>query len=116
MKPHNNCPVQATVNAISGKWKVQIIWQLSFNTLRFAQLHKKLKTVSEKVLAQQLRELETDRIVSRAITPSRPPRVDYSLTPAGQKLIPTMQSLCDWGSAQFQIKATLRQPAKVKSV
>jgi len=112
MKPHYNCPVQATVNAISGKWKVQIIWHLSFGTLRFAKLRNKLKGVSEKVLTEQLRQLETDGVVARAVTPSIPPRVDYSLTPAGKALIPTMQQLCDWGSEQFGIKPTMKQPAR----
>ena len=112
MKPHFNCPVQATINSISGKWKVQIVWYLSFDTLGFAALRRKLKAVSEKVLAQQLRQLESDGIVARAIRPTKPPRVDYFLTPAGRKLIPTMQRLCDWGSAQFGIKGSLHQPAK----
>jgi DNA-binding HxlR family transcriptional regulator len=113
MKQHYNCPVQATINSISGKWKVQIIWHLSFGTLRFSSLHKKLKDVSEKMLAQQLQQLETDGIVSREVTPTKPPRVDYSLTSAGWQLIPTMQILCDWGSEQFGIKGTLKQPKKL---
>src|ERR1700735_877832 len=103
MKKHYNCPVQATINSISGKWKVQIIWHLSFGTLRFSNLHKKLKDVSEKMLAQQLQQLETDGIGSREVTPTKPPRVDYSLTPAGRQLISPMQILCDWGSEQFGI-------------
>jgi DNA-binding HxlR family transcriptional regulator len=107
MKPHHNCPVQATVNAISGKWKVQILWHLSFEPLGFAGLGRKLKTISEKVLTQQLRELESCGIVARKVHPTRPPRVDYSLTAAGEKLVPMMQQLCDWGSAQFKIKPTL---------
>jgi DNA-binding HxlR family transcriptional regulator len=111
MKPHYNCPVQATVNAISGKWKVQIIWHLSFGALRFARLRNKLKGVSEKVLTEQLRQLEADGVVTRTVTPSVPPRVDYSLTPAGNALIPAMQQLCDWGSEQFGIKPSLTQPA-----
>ena len=110
MKAHHNCPVQATINSISGKWKVQIVWHLSFGTLGFAKLRNKLKGVSEKVLTEQLRELESDGIVHRQVTPSVPPRVNYSLTPAGGNLIPTMQLLCDWGSKQFDIKPTLTHP------
>ena len=112
MKPHFNCPVQATINSISGKWKVQIIWHLSFSSLRFAKLRNKLKGISEKVLTDQLRQLESDDIISRAVTPTIPPRVDYSLTPAGKSLIPMMQELCDWGSHQFRIKPNLPQPKK----
>jgi len=110
MKPHNNCPVQATINAMSGKWKVQIIWRLSFGTLRFAQLRDKLKTVSEKVLADQLRQLEHDGILRRVETPSRPPRTEYSLTAAGERLIPMMTELCDWGAEQFGIVPSLKRP------
>ena len=112
MKPHYNCPVQATINAIAGKWKVQVVWHLSFETLGFARLRRKLKHVSEKVLTDQLRQLERDRIVSRTVRPTKPPRVDYSLTPAGRELIPMMQELCEWGTGQFGIKGTLHQPAR----
>jgi DNA-binding HxlR family transcriptional regulator len=114
--PHNNCPVQATINALSGKWKVQAVWHLSFGTLGFAQLRRKLPGVSDKVLAEQLRELEADAIVSRTVHPTNPPRVDYALTPAGQRLVPMLQQLCDWGSAQFGIVGTLHQPNTVAAV
>ncbi len=113
MKPHYNCPVQATINAIAGKWKVQIVWYLSFETLGFAALVRKLKNVSEKVLTEQLRQLQAQGIVTRTVHPTKPPRVDYFLTPAGRELIPMMQDLCDWGSNQFGIKATLKQPREV---
>jgi DNA-binding HxlR family transcriptional regulator len=110
MKAHFNCPVQATINAISGKWKVQIVWHLSFGSMRFAQLQRKLKEVSEKVLTDQLRQLEADGIITRTVTPTRPPRTDYALSRRGELLIPTMQELCDWGSVQFGIQPSLRQP------
>jgi DNA-binding HxlR family transcriptional regulator len=109
MKPHFNCPVQATINSISGKWKVQIIWHLSFGTLRFAQLRRKLKLISEKVLIDQLRQLEKDGILTRTVTPTRPPRTDYALSERGQLLIPSLEHLCDWGSTQFGIRPTLRR-------
>jgi DNA-binding HxlR family transcriptional regulator len=110
MKPRHNCPVQATIYCISGKWKVQIVWHLSFGTLGFSRLRDKLKGVSEKVLTEQLRQLQSDGIVHRNATATVPPRVDYSLTPAGRELIPMMQRLCDWGSKQFDIKPTLSHP------
>jgi DNA-binding HxlR family transcriptional regulator len=65
MKPNHGCQVQATINALSGKWKVQAVRQLSFGPLRFAELRNLLKGVSEKVLTAQLRELERDGVVSR---------------------------------------------------
>jgi DNA-binding HxlR family transcriptional regulator len=107
MKAHNNCPVQATINVLSGKWKVQAVWRLSFGPLRFAELRDLLRGVSEKVLTAQLRELERDGVISRDAVRTSPPRVTYSLSPAGQTLIPLLEGLCDWGSRQFGIKPNL---------
>jgi DNA-binding HxlR family transcriptional regulator len=112
MKDHKGCPVQATINVMSGKWKVQIIWRLSFGPMRFAELRRKLRGISEKVLTDQLRQLEADGIVDRIATESSPPAVTYSLNREGEKLIPMMESLCDWGSVHFGIKPNLpRNPA-----
>jgi DNA-binding HxlR family transcriptional regulator len=111
MKDHHGCPVQASINVLSGKWKVQILWHLSFGPRRFAQLHKKLAKISEKVLSDQLRQLAADGILTRQATPSVPPQVTYSLSREGQKLVPLMESLCDWGSAHFGMKPSLpRRP------
>lgn len=84
MKNHFVCPVQATSNVFAGKWKVLIVWHLSFGTRRFAQLRDILPGVSEKVLTAQLRELEQGGILQPIVTPIVPPRVDYLLTDAGE--------------------------------
>jgi DNA-binding HxlR family transcriptional regulator len=116
MKPHYGCPVQATINVLSGKWKVQAVWHLSFGPRRFAELRDLLRGVSEKVLAAQLRELEEDGVVSRKSVQSSPPKVTYSLSRSGRKLVPMLQELCDWGSKQFGIKPNLpRKPQAVKA-
>jgi DNA-binding HxlR family transcriptional regulator len=109
MKPHHGCPVQATINVMSGKWKVQILWHLSFGPKRFAKLRNLLPGVSEKVLAEQLRQLETDGVLRRDVSPSIPPKVTYSLSAAGKKLVPMMEELCEWGSKHFGIEPTLRR-------
>lgn len=114
MKDHYGCPVQATINVISGKWKVQILWLLSFGPLRFAELRKTLGKISEKVLTDQLRQLEFNRIVHREVSDSVPPAVTYSLSVEGEKLVPMMSSLCDWGTAHFGIKGNL--PRRAASV
>jgi DNA-binding HxlR family transcriptional regulator len=111
MKDHHGCPVQATMNVMSGKWKVQILWHLSFGPMRFAAIRKKLKTISEKVLTDQLRQLERDGLVQRQSSGSVPPAVTYSLSGAGAKLVPVMSSLCDWGCTHFKMKANLPQRA-----
>jgi DNA-binding HxlR family transcriptional regulator len=113
MKDHQGCPVQATINVLSGKWKVQAVWHLSFGPRRFAEIRDLLRGVSEKVLTAQLRELERDGVVSRAAVRSSPPRVTYSLSPAGQTLIPLLEDLCDWGSKQFGIKPNLPHKPRI---
>ena len=107
MKDHHGCPVQATVNVLSGKWKVQILWHLSFGPKRFAELRKKLKPISEKVLAGQLRQLVEDGVLDRQAASSVPPQVTYSLNAEGRKLVPMMEALCDWGSVHFGIEPSL---------
>jgi len=107
MKENHGCPVQATINVMSGKWKVQILWHLSFGPLRFAQMRKKLKSISEKVLTDQLRQLEKDGVVRRDVSGSVPPAVSYSLNEEGEKLVPMMESLCNWGCAHFGMKPRL---------
>ena len=111
MKSHFGCPVQGTVNAISGKWKVLVIWHLGFGAKGFAQLHNLLPGVSEKVLTAQLRQLETDGIVHRRVKRASPPQVTYSLTLAGEELIEPMSALCSWGTRYLGIPPSLpRQP------
>jgi DNA-binding HxlR family transcriptional regulator len=111
VQPNYGCPVKATTKVLAGKWKVAIVWHLSFGTKRFAEIRNLLPGVSEKVLTAQLRRLEEDGVVCRFVTPSVPPRVDYELTAAGWELIPIMQSMCDWGSKHLGIVPNL--PRKV---
>ena len=107
MKEHYGCPVQATINAIGGKWKILALWHLGFSPQRFAQLRKLLPGVSEKVLTAQLRQLEADGIVRREVTRSSPPQVTYSLTRAGVELIEPMSVLCAWGTRHLGIQPNL---------
>jgi DNA-binding HxlR family transcriptional regulator len=108
MKNHFGCPVQATSNVFAGKWKVLIIWHLSFQSYRFAEMRDLLPGVSEKVLTTQLRELERDGIINRLVTPTVPPRVDYQLSDAGAELIPVMESMCGWATKYLGVTPTLR--------
>jgi len=92
------CPVAVTLEIIGGKWKALILWHLSFKTLRFSQLQRRLQGVTQKMLTQQLRELERDGMLDRKVYAEVPPRVEYSLTAAGRSLQPILQQMCDWGS------------------
>src|SRR6266852_1784115 len=107
MKVHHGCPVQATIKVLSGKWKVEAVWHLSFGPRRFAELRTLLRSVREKVRTAQHGKLKTDGAVRRTALRTSPPKVPYSLSTAGQTLIPVLEDLCDWGSKQFGIKPNL---------
>jgi DNA-binding HxlR family transcriptional regulator len=107
LKNHHGCPVQGTINVVSGKWKVLIIWHLGFRPQRFAQIRRLIPGISEKVLASQLRQLEKDGIVSREMRRSSPPEVTYSLTRAGEELLEPMTALCGWGTRYLGIQPNL---------
>jgi DNA-binding HxlR family transcriptional regulator len=112
MSKRLGCPVQATSKALAGKWKVPIVWHLAYSSRRFGELRLLLPGVSDKVLAAQLRDLESDGIVKRASAKTIPPRVDYMLQAAGKELIPVMQAMCDWGAKHFGIEPNLPRPSE----
>ncbi|APD86688.1 transcriptional regulator [Alteromonas sp. Mex14] len=91
------CGVAVSLEIIGGKWKGVILWHLCHKTLRFSQLRRRLQGVTQKMLTQQLRELERDGLVNRKVYAEVPPRVEYSLTDLGRTLEPTLRQLCDWG-------------------
>jgi DNA-binding HxlR family transcriptional regulator len=90
-------PVETTLRVIGGKWKPLILWLLKDEKKRFSQLKKEIHAITQKMLTQQLRELEHDAIITRTVYPEIPPRVEYSITPYGKTLEPVLQSMCDWG-------------------
>ena len=111
MKEHYGCPVKATTNILAGKWKVLIVWHLSFGSLRFAEIRDLLPRVSEKVLTAQLRDLERDGVITRTSDGKFPARVDYRLSAAGRDLIPIMQAMCFWAGKHMGLKPNLPQLA-----
>ena len=113
MKDHFGCPVQATSNVIAGKWKVLIVWHLSFGSRRFAEVRDLLPGVTEKVLTSQLRELEHDGVIKRLVTETVPRRVDYMLSDAGNELISVMDAMCSWGTKHLGVAPNM--PRRVSS-
>jgi DNA-binding HxlR family transcriptional regulator len=108
-----NCPVEAAIDVIGGKWKALILWWLQQRTWRFAELRRQIPGITEKMLTQQLRELEADGIVSREVYPTVPPRVEYSLTEYGLSLKRALRAICDWGQAHIERMGAVRSyPAK----
>lgn len=93
----SECPTEAALAVIGGRWKVPILWHLRCGTLRFGELSRLLSGVTQKMLTQQLRELERDGIVHRRVFPEVPPRVEYSLTELGSSLSPLLDALSTWG-------------------
>ena len=92
-----SCSVETTLGVIGGMWKVLILHHLLEGTKRFGELTRLLKGISARTLTKQLRELEEDGIIRREVFPQIPPKVEYSLTPAGQKLRPVLYAMHDWG-------------------
>lgn len=91
------CPMEATIHLIGGKYKAVILWHLMNATLRYSELHRKMPGATDKMLAQQLRELEADGLIHRTVYPVVPPKTEYSLTEFGQSLAPILDALCNWG-------------------
>ncbi|MBE6982130.1 MAG: helix-turn-helix transcriptional regulator [Ruminococcaceae bacterium] len=98
MQSTDKCPVATTLNLIGGKYKGLILWHLSESKLRFSQLQKLVESATPKMLTQQLRELETHKLIHREIFPVVPPKVEYSLTALGRSLIPLLCAMRDWGA------------------
>ncbi len=94
----NECPIRATLDLIGGKWKPVILWYLMNDTRRFNDLKRNIEDISNKTLAQHLRELESDGLINRRVYPDEMPlRVEYDLTEFGKTLIPILQSMARWG-------------------
>lgn len=105
------CPTEATLAVIGGRWKVPILWNLFKGTLRFGELSRSLPAATQKMLTQQLRELEKDGLVLRKVYAEIPPRVEYSLTPMGRSLEPVLLALTEWGERYVGRGRTRRKPA-----
>ena len=92
------CPVEATLRLVGGKYKAVILWHLmDAGTLRYHELHRRIPRATDKMLAQQLRELERDGLLRRAVYPVVPPKTEYSLTDFGRSLAPILDEMCRGG-------------------
>ncbi len=92
-----SCFFQLATDIIGGKWKGMVLWALKKGIKRNGELKRMIPSISQKMLTQQLRELEDAGIVERIVHPVIPPKVEYKLTNSGQKLIPILNELHDWG-------------------
>ena len=92
------CGLNSTLRIISGKWKPLVLFFLRDGAKRYGELKRLTQGVSDKVLIQQLKDLEADRVITRTDYKEVPPRVDYSLTPLGRSLADAIVPLCTWGT------------------
>lgn len=97
-----NIPVEAALEVIGGKWKVVILCHLTKGTKRTSELKRSMPGITQKMLTQQLRELEADGVIERKIYQQIPPKVEYFLTDYGWSLQEILDSLCAWGERHIE--------------
>ncbi|MBU3217382.1 helix-turn-helix transcriptional regulator (plasmid) [Clostridium estertheticum] len=98
------CPIDFTIDLISGKWSMWVLWTLQNGTLRFGELRKKIPSITEKMLIQQLKKFESYNIVSRKMYFQVPPKVEYSLTEYGKSLKPIILLIRQWRNEHLFIQ------------
>ncbi|RBW68211.1 HxlR family transcriptional regulator [Bacillus taeanensis] len=99
-----NCEKELTLSVIGGKWKMIILWHLGKEgTKRFSELKALIPDITQRMLVNQLRELEEDRIVHREVYPVVPPKVEYSLTEHGESIMPILDSMYQWGKTIWRM-------------
>ncbi|MBS1635618.1 MAG: helix-turn-helix transcriptional regulator [Bacteroidetes bacterium] len=96
------CPVDLTLSVIGGRWKGLVFWNLRAGAKRYGELKKILVGINDKMLTQVLRELEANGVVTRKVHEVLPPKVEYSLSREGKKLLPVMQLMSNWGE-KFEV-------------
>jgi DNA-binding HxlR family transcriptional regulator len=94
---HYYVPLEATLDVIAGKWKTFILCLLNHQSMRTGELRRAMPDITQKMLTQQLRELEADGVITRTVYNEAPPRVIYELSEFGKQLSPVLVPMCEWG-------------------
>lgn len=105
--------VKVTLDVIGGKWKPLIMFLLVGNTMRFSELQRGINGITQKMLTEQLRELEHDGLISRKVYPQVPPKVEYSITEYGKTLLPVLETMHNWGKVHR--KETTKDKSKTQN-
>ncbi len=108
-KPVYSCGLAAALDVVGGKWKPLVMYPLFSGPRRFGQLRREIGGISEKMLIQNLRELETDGVISRHDFGEIPPRVEYAMTEFGFSLVEALKPLCAWGTTHMEQIATTKE-------
>lgn len=101
------CPVSATVKVMGGKYKPIILWNLHDTKMRYSEIHRLVPEATDKMLAQQLKDMEAEGLISKKVYPEVPPKTEYQLTPFGESLMPVLDAMCKWGEQYLQKKGDL---------
>lgn len=105
-----SCPIRHVLDRIGDKWSMLVLLLLEESgTLRFNEIHKYIKTISQKMLSSTLKSLEEDGLINRTVFPQIPPKVEYELTLRGKSLIPHLQDLVAWASTNMSDIQNSRQ-------
>ncbi|MEE9446331.1 MAG: helix-turn-helix domain-containing protein [Arenicellales bacterium] len=99
-KAYTDCPVEAALDMIGGKWKSIVLFRLLEDTHRFNELRRLIPNITQRMLTNQLRELEKDGLVNRKVYAQVPPKVEYSITEFGQTLEPVLLALTHWSEQE----------------
>lgn len=108
-KVESDCPIDAALSVIDGRWKGTILWRLCDGPMRTAELRRSIPGITERMLIRHLHELVDDGIIDRHDAQTVPPCVHYSISEYGSTLAPVLQMLCDWGRNHMQTRVTSRR-------
>ena len=115
---YTNCPVEAALEIIGGKWKSIILFKVLEEPRRFNELRRRIPNLTQRMLTNQLRELERDGLIARKVYAQVPPKVEYSITVLGKTLEPVLQALTEWAEVHIQPRLAadnLHVPARVSA-
>lgn len=107
-REHYTCPLEATIEVIGGKWKLYLLWHLRNGCKRYGELKRTTKGITEKMLIQQLRDLEANGLIKRTFYSEMPLKVEYSLTSHGETFVPILMLLNTWGRNHIEVAAAAK--------
>jgi DNA-binding HxlR family transcriptional regulator len=104
-KEMSECPIDAMLSVIDGRWKGTILWRLSEGPMRTSELRRSIPEITERMLIRHLQELVSDGILVRRQKSTVPPCVHYSISKYGMTLLPVLEVICTWGRSHLKLKA-----------
>jgi len=104
-KEISECPIDAMLSVIDGRWKGTILWRLSEGSMRTSELRRSIPGITERMLIRHLQEMVSDGILDRHQAPTVPPCVHYSISKYGLTLVPVLETICAWGRQHIKRKA-----------